>query len=292
MTNKFLIGHAQDETKGTGVTVILSPEGAVGGVSIRGAAPGTRETDLLRPMNSVQKANAIILSGGSAFGLEASCGVMDYLHEKNIGYQAGKHRVPIVAGAVLFDLDYKEFAFPDKALGYQACQSAIPNNTLHGNIGAGTGATIGKLLGPSSSSKGGLGVSTIRLDNGVEITAVIAVNAFGDIYNEKNEWIAGIQHPEKKQRRSCLLAGTHTDMSGQNTTIGCILTNAALTKEQTNKLADIAHDGLALAINPVHTAFDGDTIFALASGELESNFLALSTACVEVVRRAIVQSVS
>lgn len=292
MTTKFLIGHAEDMKRGTGVTVILAPEGAVGGVSIRGAAPGTRETDLLRPMNSVQKANAVVLSGGSAFGLEASCGVMDYLREKNIGYQAGKHRVPIVAGAVLFDLDYKEFAFPDKSLGYQACQAAVSDNKLQGNVGAGTGATVGKVLGPDFSSKGGLGIATIHLNDGVELTAVVAVNAFGDIYDEKNERIAGIKYPENKSAKELLLSGIHDDMSGQNTTIGCILTNAELTKEQANKLADIAHDGLALAINPVHTEFDGDTIFALASGEKSCNFLALSTACVEAVRKAIIQSVS
>lgn len=292
MTTKFLIGHAENEEKNTGVTVILAPEGAVGGVSVRGAAPGTRETDLLRPMNSVQHANAIVLSGGSAFGLEASCGVMDYLREKNIGYQAGKHRVPIVAGAVLFDLDYGSFAFPDKQLGYQACEAASYNNTQQGNVGAGVGATIGKILGPELSSKGGLGISTIQLDNSVKITAVIAVNAFGDIYNEKNERIAGVRHPAHKTAKELLLEGRHHDMSGQNTTIGCILTNAVLTKEQANKLADIAHDGFALAISPVHTEFDGDTIFALASGEKSCNFLALSTACVEAVRKAIIQSVS
>lgn len=291
MIEKFLIGHAENEGKDTGVTVILAPEGAVGGVSVRGAAPGTRETDLLRPMNSVQHANAVVLSGGSAFGLEASCGVMDYLREKNIGYQAGKHRVPIVAGAVLFDLDYGKFDFPDKQLGYQACEAATCDNSQQGNVGAGVGATIGKVMGPDFASKGGLGISTIQIDNGVEITAIIAVNAFGDIYNEKNQWIAGVRHPEGKNAKELLLEGTHHDMSGQNTTIGCILTNALLTKEQANKLADIAHDGFALAINPVHTEFDGDTLFALASGEKECSFLSLSTACVEVVRKAIVQGI-
>jgi L-aminopeptidase/D-esterase-like protein len=243
-------------------------------------------------MNSVQEAHAVVLSGGSAFGLEASCGVMDYLREKNIGYQAGKHRVPIVAGAVLFDLDYKQFAFPDKALGYQACQAAVINNTQQGNVGAGTGATVGKILGPDFASKGGLGIATIHLNDEVELTAVVAVNAFGDIYNEKNERIAGIRHPENKSAKELLLAGIHDDLSGQNTTIGCILTNAKLSKEQANKLADIAHDGLALAISPVHTEADGDTIFALASGEKNCNFLALSTACVEAVRKAIIHSVS
>lgn len=292
MLKKFLIGHAENKEKSTGVTVVLAPDGAVGGVSVRGAAPGTRETDLLRPMNSVQEANAIVLSGGSAFGLEASCGVMDYLREKGIGYQAGNHRVPIVAGAVLFDLDYKEFAFPDKQLGYQACEAALSDNPQQGNVGAGVGATIGKVLGPDFASKGGLGLSTLQLSNGVEITAVIAVNAFGDVYNEKNEWLAGVRHPENQTAKELLLHSTPYDMSGQNTTIGCILTNAILTKEQANKLADIAHDGLALSINPVHTAFDGDTLFALASGEKECNFLSLSTACVEVVRKAVVQSIS
>lgn len=290
MTDKFLIGHAQDINKGTGVTVILAPEGAVGGVSVRGAAPGTRETDLLRPLNSVQKANAVVLSGGSAFGLESCHGVMEYLRERGWGFQAGDHVVPIVPGAVLFDLNYKGFAYPDKAMGYLAACSAKAFNNSQGSIGAGAGATIGKILGPDHAAKAGIGVSTFKLNDGLELTAIIAVNAWGDIYNDKNEVIAGLT-PPKKSVLEHLLAGASYDGSGQNTTIGCVLTNAKLTKEEANKLADLAHDGLALAIKPVHTAFDGDTIFALASGEVEGNFLALSAACPEVVAQAIRQSV-
>ncbi len=290
MSHHFFIGHESDSEKSTGVTVILAPDGAVGGVSVRGAAPGTRETDLMRPMNTVKKANAVVLCGGSAYGLEACCGVMDYLREIGKGYQAGAHIVPIVAGAVLFDLDYKKFAYPDKEMGYRAAKNATAGNSSSGSIGAGTGATIGKILGPDASSKGGLGISTITLANGAEVTAIIAVNAIGDVYNEKGDMIAGVACPGKTSI-DLLLEGSTCDLEGQNTTIGCILTNATLDKEQTNKLADIAHDGLALSIKPVHTTFDGDTLFALASGEVECDFLPLSAACVEAVRKAVIQAI-
>ena len=288
---KFLIGHGSDNSKGTGVTVILAPGGAVGGVSVRGAAPGTRETDLLKPMNTVREAHAVVLCGGSAFGLEACCGVMDYLYEKRIGFLAGSHIVPIVAGAVLFDLNYQEFAYPNKQMGYLAAKEATAYNFMQGNVGAGTGATVGKILGPELAAKGGLGIATMKLQDDVRITAIMAVNAVGDVYNEENEMIAGLKHPDGKTTMDLLLEGATSDLEGQNTTIGCILTNATLTKEQTNKLADIAHDGLALAIKPVHTIFDGDTIFALASGEREGNFPSLLAACVEVTRSAIVNAV-
>ena len=292
INNKFLIGHATNEIDGTGVTVILAKEGAVGGVSVRGAAPGTRETDLLNPVNSVQTVHAVVLAGGSAFGLDASSGVMKYLHEQGIGFLAGKHIVPIVTSAIIFDLNYKNFAFPDQKMGYQAAQKAISNNFLQGNIGAGSGATIGKMLGADLSSKSGLGIASLHLADGVIIVAIVVVNAFGDIYNEKGEFLAGIKHPDHLSTVDLLLAGsTLADLSGQNTTIGCILTNAKLTKSEANKLADISHDGLALGIKPVHTSFDGDTMFALSSNEIDINFLTLQTACVQVVSQAIINSV-
>ena len=293
MLNKFLIGHETDLDNGTGVTVILAVDGAIGGVSVRGAAPGTRETDLLRPMNTVQHVHAVVLAGGSAFGLDASSGVMKYLHEQGIGFQAGAHIVPIVTSAVIFDLNYKNFAYPDGEMGYTAAKNATYDHTLQGNIGAGSGATIGKILGPDHASKGGLGIATLQLKDGVMITAVVVVNAVGDIYNNAGEFLAGVKHPSGRSTIDLLLDGASThDILGQNTTIGCVLTNAKLTKEAANKLADIAHDGFALAIKPVHTTLDGDTMFALSSNEIETDFLTLQTACVQVVQQAIINAVS
>lgn len=285
----FLMGHASDNCLGTGVTVILAPEGAVAGVSVRGAAPGTRETDLLKPMNTVQKANAIVLSGGSAFGLESCSGVMQYLYEQGCGFLAGDFIVPIVAGAVLFDLSYKEFAFPDKKMGYEAAQNAAPLAECFGSVGAGTGATIGKILGPKWSSKGGLGCFTIHLGD-AWLMAVTAVNAIGDVV-DNGVRVAGIKH-EKTVMQLLLDQTPARDLAGQNTTIGCVLTNVTLSKEEINKLADIAHDGLALAIQPVHTMSDGDTMFAMSSAEVSIDFLSLQAACVEAVRRSVISSVN
>ncbi|MCL2560492.1 MAG: P1 family peptidase [Turicibacter sp.] len=292
INDKFLIGHATDEENGTGVTVILAKEGAVGGVSVRGAAPGTRETDLLNPVNAVQTVHAVVLAGGSAFGLDASSGVMKYLHEQGVGFQAGKHIVPIVTSAIIFDLNYKRFAFPDQLMGYEAAKNASVNNVLQGHIGAGCGATVGKILGPDSAGKGGLGMASMQLKEGVTVTAIVVTNALGDIYDEKGEFLAGVKHPDQRSSIDLLLAGAQTeDLAGQNTTIGCVLTNAKLSKSEVNKLADISHDGLALSIKPVHTAFDGDTMFALSSNEVDVDFLILQTACVQVVQQAIVNSV-
>ena len=293
INNKFLIGNETDLENGTGVTVILARDGAIGGVSIRGGAPGSRETDLLRPMNMIQHVHAVVLAGGSAFGLDAASGVMSYLHEQGVGFKAGDHIVPIVTSAVIFDLNYKNFAYPDQQMGYKAAKNAYFENFTQGNIGAGCGATVGKILGPAMASKGGLGIATLCLKNDVTITAVIVVNAFGDIYNEKGEFLTGIKHPDGLSTIDILLEEVNLyDFSGQNTTIGCILTNAKLTKEAANKLADIAHNGLALSIKPVHTSFDGDTMFTLSSNEIETDFLTLQAACVQVVGQAIMNAVS
>jgi len=292
INGNFLIGHETDFKNKTGVTIILAPNGAVGGVSVRGAAPGTRETDLLRPMNTVQEAHGIMLAGGSAFGLAAATGVMTYLHEQGIGFKAGEHLVPIVPAAVIFDLSCGQFAYPDEAMGYAAAKNATADNVLQGNIGAGCGATIGKLFGPEMKSKGGVGFASVTLADGTEICAVVVVNAVGDVYDTKGDFVSGVNHEEGLTTTDLLLAGAKFgDLAGQNTTIGCVMTNAKLTKEEVNKLADVAHDGLALAIKPVHTAFDGDTMFALASGEVETNLLALQAACVEVVRQAVVNGI-
>ena len=186
MLDYFKIGNVESKTKSTGVTVILAENGAVGGVSVRGSAPATRETDLLKSENAVDKVNAIFLSGGSAFGLDSASGIVQYLAEKGLGYTTSAMPVPIVCGACLYDLDYKNAGFPDKELGYKACLNAKPNNFESGNVGAGCGATVGKVLGSMSASKGGLGVATFAFDDGVEMCAIVAVNAFGDIYDFRN----------------------------------------------------------------------------------------------------------
>jgi len=293
MLDKFEIGHSQDSDKGTGVTVILAKEGATGGVSVRGSAPATRDTDLLRCGNLVEKANAVVLSGGSAFGLEAACGVMEYLREKGCGHAAGTQIVPIVSGASLYDLDYKEFAYPDKTMGYRAAEIATKNNFASGSIGAGTGATIGKVAGSLSAVKSGLGIATAKLGD-VEMAAIVAVNAVGDVYdhlsgeNIKGATIGG----NRISSIDMILEGTEYSPTYTNTTIGAVITNAKLTKEQANKLADIAHDGYAMAIRPVHTMADGDTVFALASGEADANFMIISCLAPKLMAEAIKKAVN
>lgn len=292
MLENFKIGHITDEINGTGVSVILCEEGAVGGVSVRGSSPATRETDLLKSGNTVEEINAVVLSGGSAYGLEAGCGVMEYLRENGYGYPAGGHRVPIVCGASLYDLEYKEFAYPSKRDGYDAAKIAAKDNFVGGRIGAGTGCTVGKIAGMKNASKSGLGVGCAVIDDEVELAVIVAVNALGDVYDvETNEIIAGVKGGEAfLNTEKLLLAGTQIESLG-NTTIACILTNAALDKTQMNKLCDIAHDGYALAIRPVHTVFDGDAIFGMSKGNKECNFTVLSTAVVKLLSKAIGEAV-
>lgn len=291
MLEKFRIGHFTDNENGTGVTVVLCEEGATGGVSVRGAAPATRETDLLSPEKTVQKVNAVVLSGGSAFGLEASSGVMDYLREKGVGFNAGKYKVPIVVGASLFDLEYKNFAYPDKTAGYEAAKNAKENNFASGSIGAGTGATVGKMLGIEYAAKAGLGVACLSL-NGIEVAVISAVNALGDVV-DNGKIIAGIKSPDGGFLDSLKAFTSGAEgVLGTNTTIGCVLTNAVLTKVQANRLADLAHDGLARAISPSHTNFDGDAYFALASGEKNAEFNILTAVVPELTRKSILCAVS
>jgi L-aminopeptidase/D-esterase-like protein len=267
MLKKFKIGHDTQPEAGTGVTVILAEESATAGVSTRGAAPATRETDLLRDGKSVRRIHSVVLSGGSAFGLEAACGVMQFLHERSIGYRVGECIVPLVAGASLFDLDYRQFAFPAKTAGYRAALAARINAFDEmGNIGAGTGATVSKVMGSAHSVKAGIGIA-LYAENGLEIAVIAAVNAVGDIVKD-GQIIAGAKN-EQGEFVDCrqVFASGSLVLGHTNTTIGCVLTNADLTKEECNVLADLAHDGLALAVSPAHTPYDGDTFFALASGE-------------------------
>lgn len=293
MLEEFKIGHEQDDDVKTGVTVIIAPEHTTGGVSVRGGAPATRETDLLKSENLVSEVNAVVLSGGSAFGLEACCGVSDYLREKNIGFDSLGFKVPIVCGASLFDLNYGKFGFPDKNMGYKACENAIPDNFVSGSIGAGTGCTVGKALGAKLAKKGGLGCACLKIDD-VEMAVIVAVNSLGDIYDFNNgKMIKGASIAGFKLGVFSLSekAGKKIKPQSGNTTIACILTNAKLNKTQMNKLCDIAHDGLALAIRPVHTLFDGDSIFGLASNKTDADFTVLSINITRLMAEAVAKAV-
>src|SRR5713101_5104050 len=254
------VGHDTNLEAATGCTVILCDTPATGGVDVRGGAPATRETDLLRPMNLVGGINAILLTGGSAFGLDAAGGVMRYLEERGAGYDTGVARVPIVPAAAIFDLALGSAAIrPDAAAGYRACQQATADAVTQGNAGAGTGATVGKIAGPSFMMKGGLGSASTQLSDGTLVGALVVVNALGDIIDPQTQKVvAGARNPAGHGFLAANPFG--------NTTIAVVATNASLTKGQTNKIAQMAHDGIAQTIRPAHTMFDGDTIFGLAMG--------------------------
>ncbi|HBI93827.1 MAG TPA: peptidase S58 [Terrisporobacter glycolicus] len=291
------VGQIEDVDALTGCTVVICEEGATCGVDVRGSAPGTRETDLLDPINSVQKVHAVVLSGGSAFGLESTCGVSKYLEEKNIGFDVGVCKVPIVTGAVLFDLgvgDYK--VRPDKEMGYKACLNASETELKQGNYGAGCGATVGKIKGLNYVTKGGIGSCSIKLDNGIVVSALIAVNAFGDIY-EDGKVIAGVLNDDKTK-----LLNTYEIMKSgfvkggfkiDNTTIGIVATNAKLTKAQCKKISQMAHDGYAKSIFPIHTPHDGDAIFTMSTGKIQvdSDITLLGSLAAEVVEKSIINAI-
>ncbi len=292
MLNTFRIGHYEDEAVGTGVTVILAPYGAIGGVSVRGSAPATRETDLLRSENTVDRINAVVLSGGSAYGLEACCGVMDYFRKRGLGYNAGAFNVPIVCGASLYDLEYKTFGYPNKEAGEYACGAARDFYDDGGAIGAGAGATVGKLMGMNSSAKSGLGVAVIKI-GAIELAAVVAVNAFGNVYEaDSGNLLKGAALNGKSINIEQALKHGVEGIKGYNTTIGCIVTNAKLTKAECNRLADTVHDAYARCIRPVHTVLDGDAVFVMTSGEVECSLLAMQTACVKLMCDAIANAVT
>lgn len=291
------LGHAQDLEGATGCTVILCEEGAVAGVDVRGGAPGTRETDLLNPMNMVDKIHAILLTGGSAFGLDAAGGIMKYLEERGIGFDVGVTKVPIVCGAALFDLvigDHK--VRPDKEMGYRACLSASKAECLDGNIGAGTGATIGKVLGPEFAMKGGLGTYTLKVGDLI-VGAIVAVNCLGDVIDpEDGKAVAGVLNEDKDGLRNTedimlLQYDNKKNLYNGNTTIGAIVTNAKLTKAETNKVASMAHNGYGRTIYPVHTMYDGDTIFSIATGKVEADVNVVGLLATRTMERAIVKAV-
>ena len=303
------IGHFTDARRPTGCTVILCPDGVVGGVAVVGAAPGTRETDLLNPTSTVNEVHAVVLSGGSAFGLDSASGVMRWLHEHHYGLQVGPVRVPIVPGAVLFDLLVDDFSqpagsgiTPDAHAGYAACVDAIKNPAsalAQGNIGAGAGATVGKLNGPECAMRGGLGWAALNV-NGTTIAAIVACNAVGDVVDpHTGNILAGARTtPESLDCINAVeaeLNGLSTNglHAGSNTTIGVIITDATLTKAQAQRLAQVGHDGLARTIRPVHTAMDGDTLFALATGKNPAaiDVMQLATAAAEVTAMAVINGI-
>jgi L-aminopeptidase/D-esterase-like protein len=295
----FRIGHAQDAQALTGCTVILCEAGAVAGVDQRGGAPGTRETDALRPMHLVEHAHAVLLTGGSAFGLDAASGVMRYLEEQEKGYPTGVARVPIVPAAVLFDLGLgRSDIRPDAAMGYAACLNARPDHAAEGNIGAGTGATVGKLCGMSQAMKSGLGIAHLHLAGDLRIVAVAAVNAFGDVVDPRTgACIAGLRTTAGRLANTLemLYAQGGQPPAGSpcesNTTIGVVLTNARLNREQANKVAQMAQDGLARAVQPAHTMLDGDTIFMMAYGDVAADVNLVGALAAEVFAAAVVRAV-
>lgn len=302
------VGQAQDAEALTGCTVILCRKGAVGGVDQRGGAPGTRETDLLHPLNLVKKVHAVLLTGGSAFGLEAAGGVMRYLEEQGIGFNARVARVPIAPAAVLFDLGLgRSEVRPDAQMGYQACLNASSNPPEQGNCGAGTGASVGKIFGMAGAMKSGIGTASLEIGGGLVVGALAAVNAFGDVIDPSGGQILAGARPVQVGPLRMGGRGQFADtlqvmktFAGRailslatkaNTVIGVVAVNAKLTKAEVGKMAQMAQDGLARAIRPAHTMLDGDTIFALATGGRRADVTLVGAFAAEVFAQAVINAV-
>lgn len=295
------VGHFTSDKRPTGCTVIIAEQGAVAGVDVRGGAPGTRETDLLRPEMSIQKAHAVVLSGGSAYGLSTADGVMRYLEEREIGFSTSAGVIPIVPAAIIYDLGLGDPSIrPDAQAGYHAAKQASGDPVRQGNVGAGTGATVGKLLGGSRAMKGGLGSASIILPNGLIIGALVAVNAIGDVVDPDNgNLLAGARTEDgnsladamQQIRTGALLPDASP---AENTTIGVVAANVDWTQAQATKVAQMAHDGLARAIRPAHMPFDGDTVFTLGTGgpTVDSKLLGqLGALAADVMAQAIVSAI-
>lgn len=290
------VGHSQNYDAMTGCTVIMCEKGATGGVDVRGSAPGTRETDLFKADKTVDKIHAIVLSGGSAFGLDAAGGVMAYLESKDVGFDVGITKVPIVASAVIFDLmigDYK--IRPDHKMGYEASKSASEQENRQGNVGCGTGATVGKILGPKNVMKSGLGSASIRSGDLV-VSAMVIVNSFGDVYDHRdNKQIAGVYDYDHNQLLNTIAIMKETNsplkFTGTNTTIGVIATNGIINKAQGNKIAQMGHNGFAKSINPIHTTNDGDTIFTLGTNMVAADVNLIGVLGQEVMSQAITNAI-
>ncbi|ACM32671.1 P1 family peptidase [[Acidovorax] ebreus] len=293
------VGHFTDPRRPTGCSVVIAREGAVAGVDVRGAAPGTRETDLLAPGNLVEQVHAIMLAGGSAWGLEAATGAVRWLEEHGVGLDVGVGRLPLVPAAVLFDLHVGDMKVrPDAAAGYAACAAATREPPAEGNVGAGAGAVVGKMFGLQHAMKGGVGTASVTVA-GVTVGALIACNAVGDVVDpDTGRPLAGARAADGltlRDTRHALLLGEppHPLLAGSNTTIGVIATDARLTKVQAQRLAVAGHDGLARSINPVHTMSDGDTLFTLSTGHVPHHpgMMVLATMAGEAVARATVRAV-
>lgn len=312
----FGIGSAELASRGTGCTFVTAPQGAVCGVDVRGAAPATRETDLLRPTNTVEKVHGVMISGGSAFGLEAACGAMDELAARGIGFHLMDACVPIIPGACLFDLPVGQFAYPRKEQGAEACVNALANlesgeDPRQGNIGAGAGATVAKMLGPDCAVKAGLGWHAVSLGP-VVVGALVAVNAAGCVYDPAGNLLAGMRMADGSmldaQAALPLMMQAAAQGAGAasvaeaaaaqaagpcaNTTLGVVLTNARLTKAQANRLATATHDAYARSIKPVHTSNDGDCIFAMASGDVAAQPDLVAMMACEAMQQAIANAVT
>jgi L-aminopeptidase/D-esterase-like protein len=306
--NGLFVGHAQNDEALTGCTVILCEDGATGGVDQRGGAPGTREIDALHPMHLVQKVHAVVLAGGSAFGLEAATGVMRYLEEKGVGFDTHFAKVPIVPAAILYDLGIgRADVRPDAAMGYQACLNASRAAPAQGNYGAGTGATVGKILGMGQAMKSGIGSASLEIGAGVIVAAIAAVNVLGDVVDPlTGQIIAGARSKDVgplhigtpgyfadtlKVMQTFLGRTALAFGSRENTVIGVVASNARLNKEETNKVAQMAHDGLARTVRPAHTMMDGDTIFALSTGEHAADVNIVGAFAAEVFAKAMINAV-
>ena len=292
------VGHYSDLEAITGCTVLLCEEGAVGGVDIRGSASGTRELDALNPLHLVDRVHGLVLAGGSAFGLDAAGGVMAYLEERGIGFDAGVARVPIVPAAILFDLRIGDSRVrPDRSMGYRACQAAVSGLVEEGSVGAGTGATVGKLMGIERAMKGGVGTSSVSLPGGIAVGALVVVNAFGDVIDPATgQILAGLRDsPNGTQlldSAAQLLAGVRPrGYARESTTLVAVATNARLSKVEATKLAQQAQLGLARTIRPVHTTLDGDAIFVLATGRVAGDLNALGVAAAVAVAQAVVRAI-
>lgn len=299
------IGNAENKEAGTGCTVIICEKGAVTGLDVRGGGPASRESELLKPTAASGFINAILLSGGSAFGLDAAGGVMEYLEEKNVGFDVGITKVPLVAQSCIFDLTVGDMKVrPDKSMAYEACVNAEKNNPTMGNAGAGTGATVGKLGGMATAMKGGLGSYAVQIGD-LKVGAIVAVNACGDIYDyDTHEIIAGLLTPDLKNfanteqviynmcEAAMATAGNGLENKEmQNTTIGVIITNGKFTKAQMNKIATMAHNGYARTINPVHTSMDGDSIYAMSVGEVTADMDMVGTLAANVMGHAVCDAI-
>jgi L-aminopeptidase/D-esterase-like protein len=297
------VGHWTDRRAATGCTAVLCEKGAVGGVDVRGGAPGTRETDLLRPGTLVQGMHAVVLTGGSAWGLDAAGGVMRYLEERGVGWSFGAGPVPVVVGAVLYDLRLgRSDVRPDAEAGYRACRAARAGAVAQGSVGAGTGATVAKAIGMERCLKGGLGTASEALpsgDGGLIVGALVAVNCFGEVADPASgQVIAGPRAlPGKGSFVSTidvLRGGEQAPWGAESTTLAVVATNARLTKEYACRLASIAHDGLARTIRPLHTLGDGDIVFTMATGQAAvepMRYVALEALAARAVERAVLKAV-